>query len=147
MDCQHIVFYGTLQTGCDKFSEFELHRHLAFVSDCFFPGDLFDIEDARTGHNYPAMIDGAGMVKGQLFHIREPSFLTIADLYEGIRPGDAPAQADYRREILRLTKPEIDAWVYIYNQNVTDCLKIESGDWLSHLEAKTRLSQAGRREG
>ncbi|TNE26541.1 MAG: gamma-glutamylcyclotransferase [Alphaproteobacteria bacterium] len=147
MDCQHIVFYGTLQTECDKFRELELDRHLVFVSDCFFRGDLFDIEDTRSGHNYPAMIDGKGMVKGQLFHIREPSFLHAADLYEGIRPGDTPAQSDYRREILRLAKPEIDAWVYIYNQSVADCLKIDGGDWLAHIEEKSGLQGAGRKQG
>ena len=146
MDCRHIVFYGTLQTGCDKFREFELDRHLVFISDCVFRGDLFDIEDARTGHNYPAMINGAGTVKGQLFHIREPSFLRAADAYEGIFP-DNPAGSDYRREILRLTAPEIDAWVYIYNQTVADCLKIDNGDWLAHSEEKSRPQGAGRKQG
>lgn len=138
-ECRHIVFYGTLQAGGDKFSEFGFDRHLFFLSDCFFRGDLFDIEDPRSGNNYPAMIDGAGVVKGQLFHIREPSFLMAADAYEGIRP--APLQSDYRREILRLIEPDIDAWVYIYNQSVADCLKIDSGDWRSYLMEKTRRRQ------
>ena len=140
MNCRHIVFYGTLQMGGDKFREFGFDRHLVFISDCFFRGDLFDVEDTRSGNNYPAMVDGTGIIKGQLFHIREPSFLSTADAYEGIRP--APLQSDYRREILRLIDPDIDAWVYIYNQSVTDFPKIDSGDWLGHIAAKAQRRQA-----
>jgi gamma-glutamylcyclotransferase (GGCT)/AIG2-like uncharacterized protein YtfP len=42
------------------------------------------------------------------------------------------------RRVVRLEKPKLDAWVYIYNQDVVGS-RIESGDWRAHTE-----NQAGR---
>jgi gamma-glutamylcyclotransferase (GGCT)/AIG2-like uncharacterized protein YtfP len=83
--------------------------------------------------HYPRLVlseDAADVVHGELYRLREPdALLREFDMYEAC--GESfKAPTEYVRQVCPLTRADggsAEAWTYIYNWQVTNLPRIESG--------------------
>jgi gamma-glutamylcyclotransferase (GGCT)/AIG2-like uncharacterized protein YtfP len=123
-DAPLLVFvYGTLMRGCS------LHH---FLSDGRFDGEA--VADGRliSLGEYPALIDGAGRIRGELYTFSDlPAALDVLDDLEEFDPAN-PEESEFVRDARRVRRSdgtELLAWLYIYNQPRGTAPIIPSGDW------------------
>ena len=72
----------------------------------------------------PAMVPGAGVVYGEVYEVSEEALQAI-DWVEGV-------PILYRREPIEVVFEDgfsLKAWAYVYNGDVKDFPRIESGEW------------------
>lgn len=105
------------------------------VGDAVCDGILYDLGE------YPALVDGDGEVKGELYVVSD-ALLVELDGYEGYRPTDDDTSLYVReRRDVRITDDEVEdeteAWVYIYNRDLPDDAEpVASGDWNDAVETE-----------
>jgi gamma-glutamylcyclotransferase (GGCT)/AIG2-like uncharacterized protein YtfP len=121
-----LAVYGSLRAGHGLPEAPEVQHALRARGPCVIRGRLVDLGD------YPGLLDGPGLVQGELFEVLDPDVLRTLDAYEEYDPGD-PAGSAYLRRAVTLLRPAIDAWVYIYNGDVDGLPVIASGDWAAHV--------------
>ncbi len=92
---------------------------------CWIAGQLYDLGD------YPGIVAGEGTVLGDLYTVEDPRALHLLDSYERWNPGDPSGSLYVRRRVI-LLMPEVDAWVYFYNGDISEREFIPSGDWAAH---------------
>ncbi len=119
---QYIVFYGSLMEKYGKQDALGIRGKIQSIGQCELPGILYDLGE------YPGLIQGVGIVYGELFELTDVGVLKQLDQFEHFFPEDCK-NSMYIRTDIRLLKPDIKAWVYIYNQNISDKSKISSGNW------------------
>lgn len=95
---------------------------------CRIPGRLWDLGE------YPGLVAGGGEVRGELFEADGPTLETL-DAFE--QEGSL-----YVRRQIRLIEPNIEAWVYFYNQTLDHAQPIAGGCWRTHLVTRGE-SQSG----
>lgn len=125
-----LAVYGSLRKGFglpDLPSG--LDEQLVDAGPCIIRGDLFDLGD------YPGMKHGQGIITGELFQIQHPDAFALLDKYERFDPSD-PEGSLFVRRCIRLVQPNIDAWVYLYNEEVSESSRVASGDWVAYLDNK-----------
>lgn len=123
-DC--VFLYGTLMTGEAGHDEVDVQHSLRRVSPATIEGSLYDLG------LYPGLIlDGAGLVSGELYEPREGDVKRILDSLDRFERFLAaePGESLYLRRFVRLHDPDRDAWVYIYNQTLGEAKRIVSGNW------------------
>lgn len=136
----HLALYGTLVAGGLRRVGGGVEDALVFVGPCRIPGRLFDLGP------YPGLVasdplPGGGSVAGELYAVRDDAVLRRLDAFEDYRPDD-PEGSEYLRRRVRLAEPDLEAWVYLYNRDVTGMPRVESGDWRHH-----RASRGAARAG
>ena len=118
-----IFVYGTLMRG------FSRHH---FMSDGRFEGEASAVGRLISLVEYPALLDGAGMVRGELYSFDDlPAALDVLDDVENFEPTN-PEASEYVREVRRVRRDdgaEIRAWLYLYNRPAGSAPFIPSGDW------------------
>ncbi|MCG6207954.1 gamma-glutamylcyclotransferase [Rhodopseudomonas sp. HC1] len=127
-----LFVYGTLMRGYDHPMARLLSDNADYLGAATMPGRLYQVR------HYPGLIAATAasdLVFGDVFRLHRPAELLVQlDDYEGCGDGrDQPAQ--YRREVARVTlaacgegEPgELEAFVYIYNLDVTQLRHIASG--------------------
>ena len=119
---EYIAVYGSLMSGMGGREELGVGDPLRFVSRCEISGCLFDLGD------YPGLRLGSGIVHAELYEIRDASVLQRLDAYEHYNPDD-PEGSLYIRKLVRLARPDCDAWLYEYNRDLSGKPRISSGDW------------------
>jgi gamma-glutamylcyclotransferase (GGCT)/AIG2-like uncharacterized protein YtfP len=122
-----LFVYGTLMRGFDHPTARRLSDNADYLGPATFRGRLYQIQ------HYPGLLasdDAGDLVFGDLYRLRAPHELLVAlDDYECCGPGD-PAPAEYRREARSVTAADgaaMQAWVYLYNWDVTPDQRIASG--------------------
>lgn len=121
MDNRETLFvYGTLMST--SLSGMEL------IGKARARGSLFDL-----GH-YPGLVveDSGSVVYGELYEAT-PRALSLLDRFERY-DSSSLKESLYIRCRVRLIEPNVTAWVYIYNQPVLGCPRIDGGEWLKHIE-------------
>lgn len=66
---------------------------------------------------YPALIQGHGIARVELFRIVDPNVFGDLDQYEGFEPTDPRASLFIRREVL-LLNPQVWAWAYFLGPEI-----------------------------
>lgn len=129
---EHVFFYGTLMTPFNRPGRQRVNPKLVFAGRGTITAALFDLGI------YPAAVpthDG-GRVWGELYEMQDPpAVLAILDEIEGYRPSE-PAQSLYTRVETDVTFEDgttQPAWAYFYNAPLGRAQRIESGDYLDHL--------------
>jgi gamma-glutamylcyclotransferase (GGCT)/AIG2-like uncharacterized protein YtfP len=129
-----ILVYGTLQKGFSNEIALYLHRHSDFIGNGYFCGKLYPID------YYPGAIESIDIkdrVFGQLFQLHdEERALEVLDAYEEYGPS-FPVPNEYLRKLIdvELTDGQkFDAWVYLYNHDVSRFKQIEDGDFMKYIE-------------
>jgi len=135
------AFYGTLMSGLPaRAGRPDLAPYVEHVGSCVIPGSLYDVGP------YPALVLGGGesVVRGELWRTVAPEALAVVDAWEGYE-FERENQAPYVRRSVRLVEPDVDAWVYAWNQPLDGLVPIESGDWRAHFEASPPAWATSRR--
>ena len=117
---------------------YALHRVLA-------PGATLLGEGAVRGRlldlgRYPALVDGAGRVRGEIYRLHDPELLPVLDREEGYN-------FERRRAIVTLANGRrARAWVYRYRGPQNRAVPIPDGDYRRvHPRPATGVRAAGRR--
>lgn len=131
----HLFVYGTLRPPFSNPFARYLHRWSRYVGEGHFPGLLYDL-GSYPGAVYSENQDN--QVYGAIYDIsaHRTGVLAFLDEYEGI--GSIPALADeYVRVIVPTTCAGrlLNAWVYLYNLDLTGKHIIESGDYVRHQQS------------
>jgi gamma-glutamylcyclotransferase (GGCT)/AIG2-like uncharacterized protein YtfP len=136
LKCQkedYIALYGSLMQGEEIRDKPDLTKHLRLIGKATLEGSLFDLGE------YPGMVPGKGRVCGELYQVVDREAFEVLDRFERY---DASNLDDslYIRRAVRLVSPSVDAWVYMYNGEISEAPHITSGDWSSH--QATRISDS-----
>jgi gamma-glutamylcyclotransferase (GGCT)/AIG2-like uncharacterized protein YtfP len=118
---QRIAFYGTLLSVHGAQDHLGIRERCRFVAACTLPGRLYDFGD------YPALIDGDGLIYGEVFEVDDET-LHIIDAFEGYDPGE-PGAGDYVRTLVRTVDGAEEVWVYRFRGDLGDAVPIASGDY------------------
>ena len=128
-------FYGTLMTPFSRPGRQRVDTLMSFVGRGTIRAALFDLGI------YPAAIpthDGS-TVWGEIYEMLDPGLVLAAlDEIEGYRPAE-PEQSLYirtRTEVALAGEESVQAWVYFYNAPLGRAQRIESGDYLEHLNVR-----------
>jgi|HubBroStandDraft_2_1064218.scaffolds.fasta_scaffold1401279_1 gamma-glutamylcyclotransferase (GGCT)/AIG2-like uncharacterized protein YtfP len=118
-----VFVYGTLMRGCSR------HHHL---SDGRFDGEATADGRLISIGEYPALIDGAGSIRGELYAFEDvPAALDVLDDVEDFDAAN-PEGSEFVREARRVCRDdgtELIAWLYVYNRPRGPAPIIPSGDW------------------
>jgi gamma-glutamylcyclotransferase (GGCT)/AIG2-like uncharacterized protein YtfP len=133
----NVIFtYGTLRPGLGDRPEAQAFRATArLLGPATFQGKLYAIDW------YPAAVDSdaaTDVITGDLYQIGENAdFFDKLDAYEGCS-SDWPTPHEYIRTIrnVQYGNQTTSAWIYLFNWEITDQLRIKSGDFADHVAAK-----------
>jgi len=118
-----IALYGTLRDA-------ELRRSLGLAGRVRrlgrfrLQGIMYDLGP------YPALAPGKGVVHGELYELLDKGALAIMDDFEEY-DAKRPKLSPYLRERWRLTDPDVECWVYVYNRPVRGLTRVLGGDWVA----------------
>jgi gamma-glutamylcyclotransferase (GGCT)/AIG2-like uncharacterized protein YtfP len=129
-----VFFYGTLMSAFQRPGRARLDHSLRSIGHGSIPAALFDLGI------YPAAIPaGDSRVWGELYRMLDSeAVLSALDEIEGYRPAEPDASL-YRRAEMPVTLDDgnvASAWVYLYNAPLGKAQRIESGDYLQHLNVR-----------
>jgi gamma-glutamylcyclotransferase (GGCT)/AIG2-like uncharacterized protein YtfP len=130
-----VFFYGTLMTPFNRPGRQRVNTKMSFTGRGRINAALFDLGI------YPAAIpthDGS-TVWGEVYEMLDPSaVLATLDEIEGYRATE-PERSLYTRLLTEVAFDDgrtISAWAYFYNAPLGRAQRIESGDYLEHLNVK-----------
>ena len=121
----HVFVYGTLRPALAIGEPGMLIASLQQDGPATVRGQLFDLGD------YPGLVDGHGIVHGDLLLVETTAHLTSLDAYEEC---DGPCPL-YRRETTTACRPDgqrVTVWVYRYCRSLKNAVPIPSGDYLRY---------------
>jgi gamma-glutamylcyclotransferase (GGCT)/AIG2-like uncharacterized protein YtfP len=131
----HVFFYGTLMAPFNRPGRQRITPKLTYVGRGCIRAALFDLGI------YPAAVpaDDDSRVWGEVHEATDPSaVLSVLDEIEGYRANE-PERSLYTRVLTDVTLENgrtQKAWVYFYNAPLGRAQRIESGDYLEHLNAR-----------
>jgi gamma-glutamylcyclotransferase (GGCT)/AIG2-like uncharacterized protein YtfP len=134
----HLFVYSSLRSGFHHPAYSYISKYFFLVSECTAKGKLFEQDGLIVG--VPTEEDL--FVKGELYHIKEPTELSWAlaqlDDYEGVHIDEDGKTPNYQRAFttVYLDGKINKAWVYWFNKPITTGKFIESGDILAYLHKK-----------
>lgn len=118
-----LAVYGTLREGAATLEPLAMRAAMQRHGPCKLRGTLYDLGA------YPGLVDGPGVVTGDVFVVSDPAIWAELDRYEEFDP-DKLAGSEYDRVYVRLVEPALDAWVYRYIRPLGDAPVVAGGDWL-----------------
>jgi len=132
----YLFVYGTLRKNYDLKLKNKVAGHLQYVGQGKVGASLYDIG------RYPGAIrDSKGTeVIGDLFLLTDPvRVLKVLDKYEGLSgPEDKTAEFVRKKTSVRMRTGEMKkAWIYWYNFDPSNKVKIRHKDYLNYLKNKT----------
>lgn len=136
LKCQaadYIVLYGSLRTDGEISNKPDLSTYLKPAGKALVEGRLFDLGE------YPGLVPGAGSVHAELYEVVDRQAFRVIDGFEQYDPTDVE-QSLYLRRAVRLVRPQLDAWVYVYNRRINTAPEIKSGDWIEYLAQRSPRS-------
>jgi gamma-glutamylcyclotransferase (GGCT)/AIG2-like uncharacterized protein YtfP len=134
-DCVLVAVYGSLRRGLGLPDlPAEVSSIIGDLGPCRIEGELYDLGE------YPGLRLGRGEVVGELFQVAGGhGAFALLDEYEGFDPADADGSL-YLRRLVRLLKPAVNAWIYVYNSEPRAEARIASGDWAQHVREQRQRS-------
>ena len=131
----HVFFYGTLMAPFNRPGRQRITPKLKYVGRGSIRAALFDLGI------YPAAIpaEDDSKVWGEVHQASDASTVLAAlDEIEGYRPNE-PDRSLYTRVLTDVTMEDgrvRKAWTYFYNAPLGRAQRIESGDYLEHLNGR-----------
>jgi gamma-glutamylcyclotransferase (GGCT)/AIG2-like uncharacterized protein YtfP len=130
-----VFFYGTLMTPFNRPGRQRVDPQMAFTGRGQIRAALFDLGI------YPAAVpteDGSA-VWGEVYEmLDQAAVLETLDEIEGYRAAE-PERSLYTRTLTEVTLSDgrtLQAWAYFYNAPLGRAQRIDSGDYLEHLNVK-----------
>ncbi len=135
MPAEFIFVYGTLRRETATSMHDVLARHCGYFADGCMQGKLYEVD------GYPGAIESDNpkdKVYGEIYRIIS-SDLVLPQLDEYEECTDKfPEPHEYIRKKLPITLSgggSVTAWVYVFNQDVSNLMQIGSGDYLNYFNA------------
>lgn len=100
-----------------------MKKGLAYKGPCIFKGALYDLG------RYPGLKKGDNHIEGDLYEISDDTLLAELDEYESHDNYD-PSIPGFIRKPLNLIEPDVSAWIYFYEGNVTDKSLLKTNHWI-----------------
>ena len=132
---EHVFFYGTLMSPFNRPGRQRITPKLTYTGRGTMRAALFDLGI------YPAAVPTGdnSLVWGEVYATADPAaVLSVLDEIEGYRPSE-PDRSLYTRVLTDVTLEDgrvVKAWAYFYNAPLGRAERIESGDYLEHLNAR-----------
>jgi gamma-glutamylcyclotransferase (GGCT)/AIG2-like uncharacterized protein YtfP len=130
-----VFFYGTLMTPFNRPGRQRVNPKMSYTGRGRINAALFDLGI------YPAAIpahDGSN-VWGEVYEMHDsPAVLAALDEIEGYRAAE-PERSLYTRTLTDVALDDgrtLQAWAYFYNAPLGRAQRIDSGDYLEHLNVK-----------
>jgi gamma-glutamylcyclotransferase (GGCT)/AIG2-like uncharacterized protein YtfP len=131
-DPSYLVLYGSLMSMFSTLDDLGLRDELTLVRECRLAARLYDLGD------YPGLTlshEQTELVHAELYTCSNPKVFRILDEFEDYKPGNDHASL-YKRVQVNLLEPNLKAWVYVYNQAVSESDLIACGSWDKYLTAR-----------
>ncbi len=130
MSVERIFVYGTLRKNREGEFHHLLDGAVKYVGEAFFKGKLYLVKD------YPGVIHSDGSrdwVRGEVYEITKPdNVIPKLDLHEEYYPNSLN-ESEYIRSkeiVFSADGNKENAWMYIYNRDVSALKPITSGDFM-----------------
>lgn len=129
-----VFFYGTLMTPFNRAGRRRVDHDLAYAGRGTISAALFDLGI------YPAAVPAPDShVWGEVYEMSHPTIvLRSLDELEGFR-AEEPESSLYTRRLAAVTLQDgrtVEAWAYFYNAPLGRAERIESGDYLEHMQVR-----------
>lgn len=129
-----VFFYGTLMTPFNRAARRRVDHDLSYAGRGTISAALFDLGI------YPAAVPASdSQVWGEVYEMSHPTIvLRSLDELEGFSP-EEPESSLYTRRRAMVTLEDgraVDAWAYFYNAPLGRAERIESGDYLEHMQVR-----------
>lgn len=141
MPIKLIFVYGTLRRGGASALEHLLTRHCEYFSAGCIQGKLYQV------NHYPGFVESDQIndqVYGELYRIAsQGEIIRQLDEYEECTE-KFPQPHEYIRKKLpvKLINGEtLDAWVYVFNRDISHLIAIKCGDYVQHLNNVQNINQ------
>ncbi|AWL10649.1 hypothetical protein HMF8227_00141 [Saliniradius amylolyticus] len=132
---EYILVYGSLRRGTPKYFELGLDKQCEYLGERCLRGKLYDLGDYPGLILEPDEMDGENAgVSADLFRINEQGkqgrIFEKIDIYEECNTEDS-SEWEYRRTTIPVKVKDrgkyylVDAWVYVYQQEVADKTRID----------------------
>jgi gamma-glutamylcyclotransferase (GGCT)/AIG2-like uncharacterized protein YtfP len=137
-----VFFYGTLMMPFNRPGRQRVDAKMAFAARGRINAALFDLGI------YPAAVPAAdgSLVWGEVYEMLEPAAVLAAlDEIEGYRPTE-PERSLYTRVLTDVSLEDgrtLAAWAYFYNAPLGRAERIDSGDYLEHLNVRVQAPGTG----
>lgn len=120
---QYIFVYGSLRKGFAPPEIAETADRLKLVGEGFVYGKLYDLDEYRA-----LVLNGEDEIFGQILELPDDeAVLQKLDEYEGFDPQNQAKSLFVRKQTTAYSDHgEIPAWIYEYNQNLSDSPMLES---------------------
>jgi gamma-glutamylcyclotransferase (GGCT)/AIG2-like uncharacterized protein YtfP len=132
---QYLFCYGTLLRDTAPQSVAALCRRLPRLAAASVAGCLYDLG------SYPGLVladcldDDPSTVRGEIVAVQSSSDWLRLDAYEGVVRGRPERSLYNRLRTIATTDAgeRVECWVYVYNRELRDAAKIDSGCWRTYL--------------
>lgn len=129
-----VFFYGTLMTPFNRQGRRRVDHDLTYAGRGTICAALFDLGI------YPAAVPASdSQVWGEVYEMSHPTIVLRAlDELEGFR-AEEPENGLYTRRRAAVTLEDgrtVHAWAYFYNAPLGRAERIESGDYLEHMQVR-----------
>ncbi|MBI1760356.1 MAG: gamma-glutamylcyclotransferase [Acidobacteria bacterium] len=125
---KYLFVYGSLRSGFTPTEVQPSLNGITLISPATVRGWLYDLGE----YSGVQLAEDGGLVVGELLEMSDaPTQLRVLDSYEGIDEHDL-SQCLFVRTKCRTALPDgqsVEAWIYVYNQSLTNARLIESGDY------------------
>jgi gamma-glutamylcyclotransferase (GGCT)/AIG2-like uncharacterized protein YtfP len=132
-----VFFYGTLMTPFNRPGRQRVDAKMTFSGRGHMRAALFDLGI------YPAAVPATddSLVWGEVYELLDgPAVLAVLDEIEGYRAAE-PESSLYTRILTDVQLEDgrrLAAWAYFYNAPLGRAQRIDSGDYLEHLNVHSR---------
>jgi gamma-glutamylcyclotransferase (GGCT)/AIG2-like uncharacterized protein YtfP len=119
-----VAAYGLLRPQFSGLDRLNVRARVRVRGACRIPGRLIDLG------SFPGLLESEGEVAGDLLQLLDAGVGDLLDAFEDFDRSDAEASV-YRRVRRRLVRPQMEAWVYLWNGPTDAGPVVPGGDWLS----------------
>lgn len=124
----YVFVYGSLMRGFEPHENLGVSERAEFLGQAHVQGTLYSFGD------YPGLVRSeTGTVEGELYRPTDPKLVDDLDHYENYYP-DAVEESLFVRTYVEVVDRDLQAWAYVYNEDETQGVEIESGSWREYLE-------------
>jgi gamma-glutamylcyclotransferase (GGCT)/AIG2-like uncharacterized protein YtfP len=119
-----VAVYGLLRPESSGLDTLAVRARVRVLGPCVIPGRLIDLG------RYPGLVAGEGKVAGDRLQLLDARVGEELDRFEDFDPRDDQGSV-YRRARIRLVRPLVHAWVYLWNGPADAGPLVPRGDWLA----------------
>ncbi|MFP4632618.1 MAG: gamma-glutamylcyclotransferase family protein [Halobacteriota archaeon] len=137
----YLFVYGTLMRGFGMQDGLGMRDRAEDAGTGKVLGELYDVDGT------PALVaEGTDRVHGEVYRVVDDSLVEDVDRYEGYYP-DSPSDSLYLRVHREVVDRDLQAWMYVYNADVDDGVRVESGSWREYSDVDAVDPERGRSRG